>query len=288
METVVNDVKKEALMNRALERVQGDLAAVPSNEIIQVNLDVPSAVTTILGVLPEVRVIREQIAKLPDFDMAAFDKLEDYTLALSFAHASWVFVTSPPDDLEVLSREASELRERLEADVRALSLHGFMDGSPLEKLKGANGYKNVAVDLQGLAKALHAGPALVQGKCGTKVEDLELALQYATRLMRVVGLREQGPAVLAAATEQRMRAFTLTMRTYEETRRAVAYLRARHGDADTIAPSLYTGKGRRKSEPEPAEAPIPAPVPAPAPALAAPAPAPGGAVSAASKGPFMS
>jgi hypothetical protein len=46
----------------------------------------------------------------------------------------------------------------------------------------------------------------------------------------------------------RQKAFTLFVRAYDEARRAVQYLRAKAGDADSIAPSLYQGRaGRRRS-----------------------------------------
>jgi len=48
------------------------------------------------------------------------------------------------------------------------------------------------------------------------------------------------------ASEARLRAFTRLIRVYEGARRAVGYLRAPEGDADTIAPSLYAGRPRRR------------------------------------------
>jgi hypothetical protein len=75
-------------------------------------------------------------------------------------------------------------------------------------------------------------------------------------------VREQSPAVVAAASEARLRAFTQLIRLYEDARRAVAYLRAAEGDADTIAPSLYPGRPRRRvtdtSTPVPADPQTPA------------------------------
>ena len=37
------------------------------------------------------------------------------------------------------------------------------------------------------------------------------------------------------------------MNVYEDLRRAVSYLRGRKGDADSIAPSLYPGRPRRRA-----------------------------------------
>ena len=70
---------------------------------------------------------------------------------------------------------------------------------------------------------------------------------------------ESGPARLAAATELRLRAFTLVFRTYEDARSAIGYLRRRQSHVESIAPSLYAGRGRRKqSNPAPDVTQIPA------------------------------
>jgi hypothetical protein len=172
--------------------------------------------------------------------------LEDYALALRFAHAAFQTATLPPDDLTKLSEEALELRERLVADAKALSLHNLLDPRKLDSLKGANGIKNIAQDLEMLSQIMKASWPQIQGKSATVAEDLELASRISTRVTRIVGVREQGPAQVAAATEQRQRVFTLTLRAYDEARSAIAYLRRREGDAESITPNLYTGKQRRR------------------------------------------
>ena len=85
----------------------------------------------------------------------------------------------------------------------------------------------------------------------------------------------------------RDQAFALFAKKYDELRRAVWFVRWQEGDADEYAPSLYAGRGSRKSdETAPAEPPAagnvtaaPAPTAPPAPAMsaAAPNPAPAGA-----------
>jgi len=119
----------------------------------------------------------------------------------------------------------------------------------------------------------------IRGKTACTTEELDRAEKLATRMLRLVGLREQAPAMTAAWSDTRTRAFPLLLRHYDAVRRAVAYLGWNQGDADAIAPSLYAGpKGKAaKSEAEaeepaatqPAQPPAPvahAPVPAPAPA----------------------
>ena len=249
MESIVQnreDVTTELRASDAYARVTADHAALKAEELIAVNIDIPAAVTTVLGVLPEVKALRDRMAELPSFDVASFDKLEDYALALNFAHAGYLSATQPADDLDALSADAAELKAQLLGDANALALHGLLDAQQFAQLRGGNGTKNLAVDLEILSRVLLAAWPKIQGKSATSVEDLELAASMSTRLMRIAGMREQSPALTAAATDARLRAFTKLLQVYEDARSAVAFLRRREGDADTIAPSLYPGRPRRR------------------------------------------
>lgn len=273
MSTIAELVKDEALVADSYERVKADLAALAIEELAQVNLDIQLGARTILGALPELRALRDRLVKeLPSFDIAAFDKLEDYTQALKFAQSGFLLATQPPDDLEQLLADGAKMKERLVADIKSLSLYGLFDSNVLSQLRGGNGLDNLAVDLDLLSQAMTANWAKIEGKALTPLSDVQTASRIGLRLTRIAGLRDQGPARLAAATELRMRAFTTVVNTYEEVRHAVGYLRRREGDADSIAPSLYPGKSRRKAvEPTPAVAPTPVP------AGGAPAPVAGAA-----------
>jgi hypothetical protein len=186
------------------------------------------------------------VKELPSFNVAAFDKLEDYVQALKFAQSGFQIATQPTDDLPVLVEEGGKLHDRLLADAKALALYGLFDSKQLDRLKGGNGVNNLAEDLELLSHAMMDNWPKLQGKALTPLEDVQVASRIGLRLTRIAGLREQGPARLAAATELRLRAFTLVFRTYEEARAAIGYLRRRERDAESIAPSLYAGRGRRK------------------------------------------
>lgn len=238
----------EALVAESYERVKADLAALPSDQFVQLNVDVQFATRTILGSLPEMRTLRERMIKeLPAFDVAAFDKLEDYAQALKFAQSGFQIATQPPDDLEALVEIGGKLHDRMLADAKALGQYGLFDVKQLDKLKGGNGFNNLAEDLELLSRAMTSAWETIKGKALTPFEDVQTASRIGLRLTRIVGLREQGPARLAAATELRLRAFTLVSRTYEEAREAIGYLRRREGDLENIAPTLYPGKSRRKT-----------------------------------------
>jgi hypothetical protein len=251
MRAIANQVADEKSAAEAMARVAPDAAALSRDELMQVNLDLQRATSTILGLLPEVLALREQlIDQLRHFDVTHVDKLEDYALALSFAHAAYQTATRPPDDLRELADEAAGLRERLLADATALSLYGLLDPLKLEALKGANGIKNIAQDLQMLSQILQESWPKIQGKCATEAATLHAASRVGTRITRIVGLREQGPSQDPAVIELRERVFTLMMRAYDEIRAGVIYVRRKIGDADSITPSLYKNSGKRRGRPK--------------------------------------
>ena len=213
--------------------------------------------------MPEIRALRAQmVAEVPNFNLAAFDKLEDYATALTYAHAASLMATQPADDLDAVLTEATELRQTFFRDATALSRRDLIDGNRLKELPGTNGYKNLAIDLEMLASALRESWPQIQGKCALQVTELDRAEKLVQRLMRVVGVRAQGPAQVAAATDLRTRAFTLLARTYDQARRAVTFLRWEKGDFKQSAPSFYGGRIRKKT-PDPAPSPSPNPPPAP-------------------------
>jgi hypothetical protein len=260
----------------AYQRYLDEFRALPNSEISQVNLDVPTAVTSTLGALAEIRALRPQIAsEIPSFDLVRFDKLEGYTLALGHAHALYLAASEPTESLEELSKTAAGTRELLSSDAAALAQRGFIDGVKLRALKGPIGYRNLAFDLFTLAALLRDNWAKVAGKTAVQLSELDAAETLADRLLTAVGNREQGPAIVAETSDIRQRAFTLFVKAYDDVRRAVSFLRWHDDDADTIAPSLYAGRGngRRKAPAQPAPTPVPAAVSGNAPAAAAKEPA---------------
>ncbi len=274
MENNNNGLGNEARLSAGFERVKGDLAALAPEQLQQVSLDITAAFATVMGVLPEVQALRERIVKeLPTFNIARFDKLGDYALALGFAQSKYLSATQPPDDLEPLAEQLSKYRELLLAEVTTLTHHGVVSSAQLANLKGANGKKNVATDVWVLSRLMLDNWEKIQGRSLSTVEDLENAANTATRVLEIIGRREQGPAVVAEASERRLRAYTQLLLAYEDAQLAVAYLRGTKYDADTIIPNLHPGRrgSARKKQDEPTEVPDGS-VPAAEPTTTAPAP----------------
>lgn len=274
--TLPTTVDNERSAAKAFADSQADRDAVRPEDLSRLNLDVPSAVATVLGALPEILAFRTDLEKhIPTFDLKHVDQLHTYALALSHAFAQNKSATPNGDNLAELNVEGSTLRDNLLADLTTLARRGRVNPAAFKSCKGYVGYKNVATELQVLTTVARANWSQIEGKCGISPEELERGEKVATHMLRLVGLREQATEIASAATDQRDRAFKLFIDSYDQVRRALQYLRWDEDDVEDIAPSLYAGRRRGgtdvKKEEEPAVpvvvAPVTPPVTPPAPAV---------------------
>ncbi|MEY4550417.1 MAG: hypothetical protein RL685_6612 [Pseudomonadota bacterium] len=124
------------------------MAALPTTELLAVNVDLMSAVTTVLAALPALRALRPQIARqLPAFDLQRFDNLEQYAHALGHVHATFRGTSPQRSNLAALAAELSTLRDRLLSAAQCLVAHELMEGRRLKECKRARGYRALASDL---------------------------------------------------------------------------------------------------------------------------------------------
>lgn len=244
----------------AFERVLPEIEAFPESELAAMNVDVPQAVTSVLGSWKEIASLRERVvSELPKLDMSMFDKVEAYALATGHAHTLYMAASSPTG-MQALADEAAQLREVLYSDAVALSKRGLIDGQRLKELKGPQGYRNLAFDLFALKAMMREKWSELQSKTAIQVKELERAGKLADQLVQAVGDREQGPGLVIEATDRRRKAFSLLAKAYDQARRAVTFLRWEQGDVDDIAPSLYAGRGGSKRRAtETTNVPTPAP-----------------------------
>lgn len=233
-----------------------EIQSIEDADLAPINIDVVSAITTVLGVVPELKALRGEIAaELPRFDLARFDKLERYALALS--HANTLHRSTLPSRANVaeLGDELSVIRDRLVATAASLVAQELVDGQRLAEIKKVPGYRALASDVLALVALFKQHWSLVENKTPVTLAALNDAGNRAVELIAAVGLREQGPISTGEAARLRQKAYTLFVRAYDDVRRAVVYLRAPQGDADEIAPSLYAGRGGSRRRPPDSEAP---------------------------------
>ena len=224
--------------------------ALDLNDLITINIDVPGAVTTALGALPEIMALREQAKALPNFDVKQIDDLGTYARAAMHAHGEYVAASAPPEALEALNAEGLALRDTLYQDALALSHRGLVNGAPLTEFKKNTGYKNLATDLIGLSSLLRNHWSQIGTRTAITPKELDHADDLSEKLLLAVGAREQAPAVIAEVARLRQRLFTVFVNAYDQARRAVSFLRWKENDIEKIAPSLYAGRTARRAKAE--------------------------------------
>lgn len=88
----------------------------------------------------------------------------------------------------------------------------------------------------------------IEHKTAATEEEVHRAGDLGPLLLAALGVLEHGATVTPAeAADRKVRAFTLFTTAYDQVRRAVTFLRWNEGDADSLAPSLYKGRGGSRS-----------------------------------------
>jgi hypothetical protein len=232
----------------AFDNTAAARAALEPAEILTINLDVQIALTTVLGTLSRLASLRDDIvASLPDFDIGQFDKLSTYAEALAHAQSAYLAASEPAEMLPALAARAVEIRDQLVSDATALAKRGLLDGKRLSDLKGGPGYLNINSDVGVLVRMLRERWTEITSKSAIQPAELDEAGKLFERITFAYAERTQQSATVAAAVEDRQRAYTLLVHAYDQARRAATYLRWVEGDVDKIVPSLWAGRGGGRS-----------------------------------------
>jgi hypothetical protein len=239
----------------ALAHVEKEMAALSSSELNTINVDIPQAVSIVLGVVPQLKSFRAQIQKsLPDHPLHSFDKLETYALAAYHAHILWLPPETRENRVAALLDEATPLRENLLGDAEALARRNLLDPDAVAAIRAGQGNIDKANDLVALSALFTTKWDDVKHKTAATLDEVHRAGELGPLLLAALGVRDHGvPLEPVKAADQRRRAYTLFFRAYDETRRAIGYLRWHEGDAEDIAPSLYKGRGPRAASKEAAQ-----------------------------------
>ncbi len=265
---------------QAFEAVRPDLARFSPDDLTHINIDVPAVVKTVRGAVENIKPHKAQAATIPWFDATLFDNLEMYANALAYAHAQYRAATAPPERIDELVQGLTSMRELLLSDLQALSFRGIVDAAALAQVKRGGTQNSLAHDVVLLASLARRALSSSAARTLLTLEEIVGAEQLGDQLVKALGVKEQTKQVATVENDHRKRAYTLLVRSYNEVRRVISFLRWHDGDAEDIAPSLHTaGRAARRgdeevaAEPEPAAAPTgPVAVQGANPAVAAPTP----------------
>jgi hypothetical protein len=249
--TTASDPATQAPRYRgAFGRLLQTIRSLSSDNYAAVNLDVMSAVRTTEGVLPKIGGMKATIAQLlPQFPMELLEQLEDRALALGHAQTVYESAQQPPAILRTLSDEANQAHDVALSEANTLVKRGLIPAQALAGLKGGNGYHNLAADLFTLSEAMRSNWSNISNRTTMKLEELDRLENLADQINQALGIREQMPELQAAAARDRQAAYTLFIEAYDEVRAAIAYVRRKEDDVDTIMPSLYAGRSGGKKKP---------------------------------------
>jgi hypothetical protein len=240
-----------------------EMKALGDEGLLPVNVDVVNAVTTVLACLPKLRAIRTEIEKhLPTFNLARFDKIEQYMLALNQANAIHRGALARRGSIADLAGEVTDLRDRLFEDAQSLANHDLLEEQRLEECKKSPSYRAIATDVFTLVALFKERWPHIENRTPVTAAFLQQAGKRAFDLLGAVGSKEQAPTTVGETQLVRQQVFTLFSRAYEDARSAVQYLRRDEGDANEIAPTYYTGRPRSSPPSNAAETPA-APSPEP-------------------------
>ncbi|MEY2931199.1 MAG: hypothetical protein RL033_1948 [Pseudomonadota bacterium] len=223
------------------------MAALDEDSLIQLNVDVVSAVTTVLGKLPKLRALRPEIVQhLQTFDVERFDRLEEYACALNHANTLHRGTLEHRSNIIELGAGVTQLRDRLSNVALSLTDFGLINAELLKDVKKTPGYKALASDVFLLVTIFKENWSQIQSRSPVTAELLDEAAQSASELMGAIAEKDDGPSTPAEAAGLRQRAYTLFFNAYEDARAAVAYLRrnAKEEVIDNIAPTLFSSRGR--------------------------------------------
>lgn len=228
----------------AFARVEALVLAVPESALTPINVDIPRAVSTILGALPGCEPFMGALRELPKLDIANVERLRDLTFAAWHAYLAASPQTSESQKATLLA-EASPLRESLLVGAEALAHAGLLDKKTVAGIRAGSGNLDKANDLVALATVLANDWERIENKTAITWNQVEAAAALGPKLL--VALSDR-PAALKgdAASLASARAFTLMVKAYDELRRGITFLRWHEDDADALAPSIYGGKRRKK------------------------------------------
>lgn len=236
----------------AYEQARLDLDAVPAESVGRIIANIPIVVSTVFGALPAIEALGDDIKKLPFVDHALLGKLRGYALTLYYVH---ILISHAADNTQVnaLMAEATQLRARLLSSVETLSVCGYVDPAQVAAIRKGSGHLDTANDLVGLEQIFQAGGDAFYGMVPVTRAEVARASELGLQIVAALGRRKVGSEAESTTTrriDDRARAFRLVVRSYNEARRAVTFLRWNEGDADQLVPSLFAGKPRRRSRPD--------------------------------------
>lgn len=250
--TVPAPCESKTPFEQSYDRVRAEIMAVPDLALTNINVDIPSAIATVLANATTIAGLRDTIAQdLPSTDLTRFDRLLDYAQALAYLQTDYMHVEATVKALPGMYEEALKFRETVLSVGKVLTKLQLIESSVFEEAGSVQGHRNVGYELGNLCMRLLERYPSIAGRSALTEEQLVRGKTLASKLLTTAAERDASRVRSGVVAKERHRAYTLLAGAYNEVRRAVVYLRWNEGDADTLAPSFYAGRGSGKKSDKP-------------------------------------
>lgn len=235
-------------LKAALDAKRDMLARLPATEAVApANLDASAAASIVSGSLRRILQHRDGIAaQFGDAGVIIVDDLQTLTYATMQACIEHDAADSA-SDLRVHHESVLEDHNLLVDDADALSNRKLIERSRIDAGRPIQGYRTTARSTLVLVALFREHWSAVEGKTPLTAADLDRIEQNAQSMLMRLDEREQRASRLPSA-ELRARALGVLAKSYGEVRRMIGYVRFWEDDADTIAPSLWSGRRRGKGD----------------------------------------
>lgn len=232
------------------------MRALADDDVLKVNLDIPTAGQTVLGVVSQLASHRAALVALPGVSPAAVDQLESLTRAMVHAHTQWTFASAPVFPIAELIAKGTVQRDKLLAAAGFFAAYNAIEIGKLREIGRGKSHRDLAMDLLGLATLIRPSLDKPEVKAAISSAELDATEALGEHIMVALGERQQSNVTASEASQLRDRAFTLFIGAYDQVQRGMAFLRWQTDDADVFTPSLFGGKRRRGTDKSP-DAPKP-------------------------------
>jgi hypothetical protein len=254
----------------AFASIRDELEALTDDELLTISVDIPFAHAIAFGAADRIDPFMAELGKLPDLDMELIRKVRVYASAARHAHLLALTPEQADPQMPALLEDASKTREDMLLQAELLVRFGYVSEARVTAIRAGAGHVDLGNDLEELGMLFNEILPKVKGLVLVTPAMVKHALELGQRLHVALGVKRVGAvASINEPQRTRQRAYTLFVRSYDECRRGIAYLRARQGDAELITPSIYVKQRKRGSnaqvedtQPEP-EVPIPSPATTP-------------------------
>jgi hypothetical protein len=234
-------------------RARGAIEALATDAVGVVRAYILAAIAIVFGALPNIEARLDEMRKAtPGLDFDELGRLRDYTLALFYLHLMTTPGEGAATDLPALLAEAGPLRTRMLSVAENLVLFGYVSAERVAIIRRGSGQLDQAEDLGALVRLFREAGPEVLAKTPISEEMLERAGELSFQIVAALGRRRvgsDGAGEPSQLEDHKARVFRLVVRTYDQARRGLSFLRWSEGDVDVLAPSIFAGRRRNRGAP---------------------------------------